>query len=397
MFNLPKNTILGNLTLEMTFQFFDVPRLFTCINRSGSKFLVLSINDDYESFEWLYVPISSNRFSTLVSKGLTLKNAFTLPEDGYLYKVDSNFSGEATVQHILPEQIEKDDLPEETVFLECLERPTVGLGAVDPDLAAISSRRETCNFHFYPWDTQLPEIDAKDLGDILTSFQELANALGQYCQGEVTLKGAIPADVLEASRFRATQIFEGSFGIQLKSKSCSDLFDKSLASDVLLEFTNLLDSRDNDDNISNKLHMLQGRVASKYRRFLKDIVKLDSPMKIDWGSPSENQGNSIHLTKNEIKTAFELVSKIDIDMSESVNFRAELLGLDVATKRYRVKHLADSEVYAGKIFDESLDKVSHSEINGIYSVTLKKVIETNSSSGSEFTKWMLIGLEAVEE
>ena len=27
-------------------------------------------------------------------------------------------------------------------------------------------------------------------------------------------------------------------------------------------------------------------------------------------------------------------------------------------------------------------------------VTLKKIIETNSSSGSEHTKWLLVGLEA---
>jgi hypothetical protein len=397
VFNLPKNTILGNLQLENTYQFFDVPRLFSCVNRSGCKFLVLSTNDDYDVFEWLYLPISSGRFSSLISKEMTLKKAFITPEDGYLYFVKSDFSGEAEVGHIFPEQIDKEDLPEDQVFLESLEKTSLGLGVVDAKLAAISTQRETCNFHFYPWDTQLPEIDARHLGDILTSFQELANALGQYCEDEVTLKGAIPAGILEASKFRATQIFEGSFGIQLKSKTCSDLFNKSLASDVLLELTNLLESRDNDDNISNKLHELQGRVASKYRRFLKDIVKLESPMKIDWGSPSEDRGGSIKLSKDEIKTAFELVSKIDIDMSESVTFQAELLGLDVATKRYRVKHLTEEEVFAGKIADDSLEKVSHSEINGIYSVTLKKVIETNSSSGAEYTKWLLVELDAANK
>ena len=79
--------------------------------------------------------------------------------------------------------------------------------------AAAGSRRETYNFHFYPWDTKLPEIDARGLGGILTSFQDLANALGQYCKGDVTLKGAIPADILEATKFRATQIFEGNHGV----------------------------------------------------------------------------------------------------------------------------------------------------------------------------------------
>lgn len=393
MLNLPQNTILGRLRIEVVYQFYDIPRLFTCSNNSGTKYLVLSIFDDYEKYGWLYLPISTDRLSSLFNKGLMLQQAFILPEDGYLYRVESNFNGDAFVDHIFPEQIDKDDLPNEGVFLESSERPTLGLGAIDADRAAEGSRRETYNLHFYPWDTKFPEIDVMNLGGILTSFQELTNALGQYCKGDVTLKGAIPADILEATKFRATQIFEGSFGLQLKSKSTSDLFHSSLASDVLLELTNLIDSRDDEDNISNKLHELKGRVASKYRTFLKEVSKLDSPMKLHWGSPNKERGRVLSLSKQEIKNAFDLVSKISIDMSESVTFRAELLGLDIKTKRYRVRHLSDNEDYSGKILDSSLDIVRHSEINGIYNVSLKKIIETNFSSGSEYTKWVLVGLE----
>ena len=396
MLNLPKNTILGNLRIETVFQFYDIPRIFSCSNNSGAKFLVLSVFDDYESFKWLYLPVSVDRLSTIVNKGILLRKALLAPEDGFLYEVESNFAGESTVRHVLPEQVPLEDLPDENVYLESKDRTHLGLGAVNADLAAASSRRETYNLHFYPWDTKLPEIDARDLGGILTSFQELANALGQYCKGDVTLKGAIPVDILEATKFRATQIFEGSFGLQLKSKSTSDLFHGSLASDVLLELTNLIESRDNEDNISNKLHELKGRVASKYRSFLREVSKLDSPMKLHWGSPNNERGRILSLSKQEIKKAFDLVSKIDIDMSESVTFRAELLGLDIKTKRYRVRHLNDNEDYSGKILEGSIDAVRHSEINGIYRVTLKKIIETNFSSGAEYTKWALVSLESAD-
>lgn len=397
MLNLPKNTILGNLRIETVFQFYDIPRLFLCTNNSGAKFIALSVFDDYEIFKWLYLPVSADRFSSIVNKGIFLRDAFLSPEDGFLYEVESNFSGESTVRHVFPEQVPSDDLPEENIHLESKESVHVGLGVIDADLAAESSRRETFNLHFYPWDTKLPEIDVTDLGGILTSFQELANALGQYCKGDVTLKGAIPADILEATKFRATQIFEGSFGLQLKSKSMSDLFHSSLASDVLLELTNLIESRDNEDCISNKLHELKGRVASKYRSFLRAVSKLDSPMKLHWGSPNSERGRVLSLSKQEIKKAFDLVSKIDIDMSDSVTFRAELLGLDVMTKRYRVRHLSDNEDYSGKILDESLEAVMHSEINGLYNVTLKKIIETNFSSGAEYTKWALVALESANK
>lgn len=394
MFELPKNTILGELKIQHVFQYFDIPRLFSCKNKSGSQYLALSTFDDYETYEWLYLPLSVDRLLALISKNITILDAFIKPEDEYLYQVSSTFTGDSKVLHILPEQLNNDDLPDKDVYIETTEKISIGFGSVDAEEAAISSRRETFNIHLYPWDTQLPEIDVKEFGSILTSFQELADALGQYCKGEPTLKGAIPADILEATKFRATQIFEGSFGIQLKSKTTSDLFHSSLASDVLLELTHLFESRDDEDNISNKLHLLKGRVASKYRKLLKEITKLDSPIKLQWGSPNRERGGAISISKNELKNAFDLVSKIDIDMSDSVIFRAELLGLDVKIKRYRVRHLADNEDYTGKISEESVSQVSHSEINGIYNVTLKKIIETNSSSGSEYIKWLLVGLEA---
>lgn len=397
MFNLPRNTILGKLHIENVYQFYDIPRLFTCSNKIGAKYLSLSVFDDYETFKWLYLPVSIDRLSALIGKGLKLRQAFLQPEDGYLYMIKSDFDGGASVSHIFPEQIDQDDLPDDGVYLESTEKPRIGLGAIDADQAAEGSRRETYNLHFYPWDTKLPEIDARDLGGILTSFQELANALGQYCNGDITLKGAIPGDILEASKFKATQIFEGSFGLQLKSKSMSDLFYNSLASNVLLELTNLIESRDDEDNISNKLHELKGRVASKYRIFLREVSRLGSPMKLHWGSPNKERGRIISLSKQEIRRAFELVSKIDTEMSESVTFRAELLGLDIKTRRYRVRHLSDNEDYSGKILKESLDAVRHSEINGIYDVTLKKIIETNFSSGSEYIKWLLIKLESTNE
>ncbi|MDH1235146.1 DUF6575 domain-containing protein [Stutzerimonas stutzeri] len=398
MINLPQERPFGNLRLEKVFQFYDIPRLFTCVNSTGCRYLALSTFDDYETYEWIYLPVSVDRLSSLATKSIGLRQAYLEPEDGFLYRVVTSDVEQTKIEHIFPEQIPDEDLPGANAFLTVDDKSLgMGLGAVDPVVAAESSKREIYNIHFYPWDTVLPEIDAKGLGLVLASFQDLANSLGQYCQGDVTLKGTIPADVLEQTKFRAAQIFDGSFGIQLKSKSINDLFDSSLASDVLLELTNLINSRDNEDYISNKLHELKGRVASKYRAFLREVVKLNCPMKLHWGSPNKERGSITTLNREEIKRAFDIVSKIDTDMSESVVFRAELLGLDVKTKRYRVRHLADNEDYSGKIADESLLGVQHSKINGIYNVTLKKVIETNFSSGSEHTKWLLVSLVAVSE
>ena len=138
--------------------------------------------------------------------------------------------------------------------------------------------------------------------------------------------------------------------------------------------------------------LLQGRVASKYRSFLRELTRLNTPVKFDWGSPNIERGYELYFTKEILKNVYSIVSKIEVNMSDEITFQAELLGLDTKTKKYRVRHLDENEDYFGKISEESLNQVARSEINGIYEVTLKKIIETNSSSGVEYIKWLLVGL-----
>lgn len=391
MLKLPINTILGELRIIQTFQYFDIPRLFTCSNKSGFKYLVLSTYDDEEKYEWIYLPISNDRLSLILSNNMSLRNAFTNPEDNLIYKVTSDYEGNSNVINTLPNVLKDEDLPEQDIYLNIEEKVDVDLGVIDSRQAAISSQRETINIHLYPKDTNLPELAIRGFGAILTTFQDLMDALGQAIEGEPTLKGAIPSKILAQTQFKATQIFPGSFGIQLKSNNNCDLFTDSLASNTLQEFINLLKAGDNAELTSEKLHLFKGRVTSKYRLFLKELTNLDSPLKTDWGSPNVNKGDLLFIDKTTINMAYSVVSKIDIDMSESINFKAELLGIDSVKRSFRVRHLEDNEDYVGKIAEEC--SVEHSEINGIYKVNLKKVIETNSSSGSENIKWILFDLE----
>jgi hypothetical protein len=390
--SLPKNTPLGFLEIKDIFEYFDFPRLFTCKNKSNSIFLAVSTYDDSETFEWLYLPTSPDRIKSLIDQKISLNEAFTNPEDGYLLKVISDFLGNSKFEYLFPEQVPLTDLPSAGAMLSSTETSHYGLGEIDAKASAESSHRETYNLHLYPHNTKLPEISSKKLGNILIISQELIDALGQVTAGQPTIKGAIAADILEQTRLNACQIFEGSFGIQLKSEKNSDLFKKSLLSESLQEFINLLLTEDIEDNISNKLHELKGRVASKYRALLKEIYQLKSPLKIEWGSPNKDLGGNVYLSSEKIERAYKIVSRVEIEMSEEIEIDSELLGLDTATKRYRLTSLLDKTEYSGKVTDEALQNVMHSEINAHYRATIKKVIETNSTSGYEINKWILVGL-----
>ena len=394
MLNLPKATVLGMLELVDIFEFYDVPRLFTAKSKTGALYLVVSVFDDGDEFEWLYIDISIDRINSLINKSICLYTAFTEPENGFLYKVNTDYFGNANVEYVFPEQLESDDLPLPNTFLSVDDVKSYGLGEINPKRASEASRRETCNIHLYPWDTKLPELNTRSLGNILISTQELIDSLGQACIEEPTIKGAISAEILNKTRLNACQIFPGSFGLQLKSESISDLFGDSLLSDAFKEFMNLLSAEDNEDNISNKLHLLKGRVASKYRRFLKEIHNIGSGITVDWGSPSSKDGGKIFLSKQQIEKAYSIVDSIDIQMSEAIDVKATLIGLNIRTKRYEILSIKDNEKFSGRVSDDAIEDVQHAVIKKNYVATLKKVIEIKSSSGEESVKWILVGLKS---
>jgi hypothetical protein len=395
MFDLPKRTPMGELSLVDTFEFYEFPRLFSAKSKTGALYLGLSIFDDYEEFEWLYVAISSDRIKELINQRLCLYTVFSKPENEYLFKIYTNLSGDTKFEYILPDQLSDDDLPLlETKLKVEGEIKHYGLGEVEPKIAALSTSRETFNLHLYPWDSQLPELSSRSFGNILLSTQELVDALGQICEeDEPSLKGSISAEILQKTKLNTCQIFEGSFGVQLKSAHVGDLFDDSLSGRAINELLGLLSAQDDEDNLSNKLHLLKGRVASKYRRLLKEINKIGSGVKFDWGSPNSQYGGTLVLTKSQVEKAHSIVDKIDIQMSESVEIKAKLIGINIRTKRYEISEIETDERYAGAVSIEAIGDIEHAVINTNYIVTLKKLIETKSSSGDETIKWVLVGLK----
>lgn len=87
MFELPNQTPMGELEIYEIFEFFDFPRLFSAKSKTGALFLGLSIFDDYDTFEWLYISISSDRIKMLIEQKMCLYTAFKNPENKYLFKV----------------------------------------------------------------------------------------------------------------------------------------------------------------------------------------------------------------------------------------------------------------------------------------------------------------------
>ncbi len=96
---LPQSTILGRLKTIEVYEFYDIPRLFSCRNAAGQHYLVLSIDEDDFSQTWLYVAMSQQRFQELRRGRLELREAYLKAEDNIVLKVITHQDGYDTVEH----------------------------------------------------------------------------------------------------------------------------------------------------------------------------------------------------------------------------------------------------------------------------------------------------------
>lgn len=392
MLELPNNTQLGKLQLERVVEYYDFPRTFTCKNSSGQLYIVISTYDNDEECHWLYLPISSLRHELLLAGRLPLNAAMRDPEDGFLYLVKTYLKAKPEITALLPEQLQEEDLPSFDYLIQAASETVNAVPVIDPQEVANATHRETFNYHIFPNQSARHEVPTRKLGAILTSTQELIDSLGQACDGQATVRGSIPIELLHKTRINVALSFQGSFGVQFRAADFSDLLEDSTLSNALQEFGNLLTAGDSEDFLSNKLHALKGRVASKYRRLLKELTDIESGLIFDWGGVKKERGGRFELTHQQVKQAYEIVDRIDINLAEEVIVTGRLIGFNSRTQRYEIRSTEGDKSYAGKVAAEAEIDVGNPTIDEIYVAKLRMLVETQSTSGDEMIRWILTGL-----
>jgi hypothetical protein len=81
-----------------------------------------------------------------------------------------------------------------------------------------------------------------------------------------------------------------------------------------------------------------------------------------------------------------------IAMADEVETRGQLVGFNSRTKRYEIRVADGPANYAGKVADDAKISVEHPAIGDFYVARLRMLVETQSSSGDELIRWVLVGL-----
>ncbi|MEZ9563468.1 DUF6575 domain-containing protein, partial [Vibrio splendidus] len=100
------------------FDYFDGPRLYSCKSPTNQIYLISWVDENDGQDEWLYVRVSNERYYSLKNRFINIRDSFLKPEDGYAFYVSVSSKENFSIEYKLPEQIDRELLPEEDEYLD---------------------------------------------------------------------------------------------------------------------------------------------------------------------------------------------------------------------------------------------------------------------------------------
>jgi hypothetical protein len=237
---------------------------------------------------------------------------------------------------------------------------------------------------------------ARDIGNILSSLQELFDSVGQFASGKSSDKGPISQEIKENTRLSVSETFQGSFGVKLIIEPTiqptqlgflDELSGESLPEIVSEWFLNLLEAsrEEHEVKLRTLLQTLNKRSSIKYRSFLKAIMQSNSDVDVDWGSQNPQKGKRTFLSKNDAISTIEIINKVEDEEPLKFSFVGKLISSMSEKEKAEFENIEnEDEKYWASISNQDVDRwVGSLVIRDTYNVEIEEVTSINLATGEE--------------
>lgn len=274
-----------------------------------------------------------------------------------------------------------------------------------PHQIALEQQTEIISLRFqFIDDEHKKQFSAKKMGVVLVSLQDLLNAVGQSETetGQDSVRGRIPQEISEKTEISVFETFQGSFGLKLAFARLNqqlNLLEKPLpeiVSNRILELIRLSNSPDKE-NLKQMLLHLKRRTASRYRKFLAELIRAESNFYIDWGSINPEAGGQAYLSYENTINTVEFINKMETEDPEQFKIQGELLAASKSRRNYlEIESLADREKYSGDILESAIMDIELT-IGHFYEVTFEELTSINPATGEEKIERKVIDIKFIND
>ena len=378
--NIPS---LGKLKIVETYAYYDQPVLFSCKNAAGHLYLVVAADENDQYDTWLYAGVSPGRLNYIQSGAIDLHDAFTDPEDGFLFRVIVPYDDQTPLrtETVQPNQIFEDMLPipGERLNLKTETLPVLG----SSEEIARSGRREVLNLTLNFDGVFRTEAPVALLSKILDRLQDVINRIGTVCFNSDRLTEYIRGEM----GISLLEVGAGSFDIRLASTKSVDLFSDSDSGNAfgnaIEEFMKLLNAGSNQDELKKLLEQLKLKVAEDYTEFLQSLNESVIDTKFKWTSPNPGRGGIASLSNPQMREAIEILQRFQEEVPSTFTITGTLMGAFLRSKRFEIE--TTEKTYTGDIADEAIEIVSNATLSREYTATIQEITQRNEAT-DEITK-----------
>lgn len=393
---LPERTILGQLEIIEVYDFYDKPVLFSCKNKSGLTFIVVCVDSSDFAEIWLYAPVSSSRFQSVIKGDVELRHIFAETEDAFVYQVEIPYEDEINVivKNIECNQIPDDYLPELGQFIQSEFQNIENI-----EVVSTQKRREILDFVLKFPDKDIQEAPVGDLGLILSSLQETIDAIGQIKSGK-SESHIIPFEIKQKTQVVMSGVFSGSFGIRLEGtvyEEDSLGLGESFLGQCFKEFIQLINLGANSEELPAKLNILKKKTAFKYTEFLIALTRIGiSKLHINWASP----GQKVQVGEIEQETISKVINVINntkLRAETEICVKVKLTQINYNTRTTTLQEVGSRKKYKCSIADSAIKDVKSIEEDSVYVATIQEYAIVSTVLNKEKHEYELLSLKLEAE
>ncbi|MFM6107444.1 MAG: DUF6575 domain-containing protein [Sphaerospermopsis kisseleviana] len=393
---LPERTILGQLEIIEVYDFYDKPVLFSCKNKSGLTFIVVCVDSSDFAEIWLYAPVSSSRFQSVIKGDVELRHIFAETEDAFVYQVEIPYEDERNVivKNIECNQIPDDYLPELGQFIQSEFQNIENI-----EVVSTQKRREILDFVLKFPDKDIQEAPVGDLGLILSSLQETIDAIGQIKSGK-SESHIIPFEIKQKTQVVMSGVFSGSFGIRLEGtvyEEDSLGLGESFLGQCFKEFIQLINLGANSEELPAKLNILKKKTAFKYTEFLIALTRIGiSKLHINWASP----GQKVQVGEIEQETISKVINVINntkLRAETEICVKVKLTQINYNTRTTTLQEVGSRKKYKCSIADSAIKDVKSIEEDSVYVATIQEYAIVSTVLNKEKHEYELLSLKLEAE
>lgn len=313
---------------------------------------------------------------------------------------------------VLPLNPESPDYPNRMLeaikivgFVESREETDLLEILLDNSIFAREVNRELIDLRLLPEleNVEKNEFPAKILGFILSSLQNLMDAIGQAEEGyPSSITGSISKTITDRTRLSVIGTAPGSFIVKLAGAAppaqtnILDQVNGSLEQRALNSFLTLIrvSQEGRMDDLRELLIKLQKRTVVSYKKFLGHVSSANSGFDIKLGSTNPNIGGEAHLKSTEIIGLIQFLSHVESQTPEiiRVDGTLKLFGEKDGSITFRIERLGDSEIFHGRIATSVLEKGVELTHNRNYRAIIEETESINSITNESVKNWKLVDI-----